>query len=127
TLTSLASYAIGNGYAGAGGEAVYTYFVDVSADNDSAVYSASRDVRVPPVDDGVLDGLDVTIHSTDPADFETVEMIVSVNDSDSGDFVSTLDASHFNVSEDGVAMENCTVELLSQSTSASKADIVFVF
>jgi hypothetical protein len=53
-------------------------------------------------------------------------MIVSVNDEGTGEFVDTLDVSNFAVSEDGVPMENCTVELLSESTSAAPVDIVFI-
>jgi hypothetical protein len=128
TLEDLASYAIANGYAtGGGGNAIYTYFVDVTADNDNDVYTASRDVEVPPVDDGVLEGLDVVVHTTDPSDFETIEMIVGVNDSGSGEFVAGLDVTNFDVTEDGVPMNNCTVNLLSESSNSAQADIVFVF
>lgn len=128
TLTTLANFAISAGYATAGGgNAIYTFGVDVTASNDNQVYSAVRDVEVPPLPVQGLEGLDVVIHTTDPSDFETVEMIVSVNDASTGAFVDNLDGSHFTVTEDGVPMENCTVNLISEGSSTARADIVFIF
>ncbi len=128
TLEDIATYAIAQGYAqGGGGNAIYTYSVDVTAANDVQTYTATRDVEVPPLPVANLDGLDVTVHTTDPEDFETIEMIVSVNDSDTGEFIDYLDEDNFHVTEDGVDMLNCTVELISEGSNSARADIVFVF
>lgn len=71
-------------------------------------------------------GYNVTVDSVDASGFPTVNMIVSVRD-ESGNFVDDLDASNFFNLEDGAAMEDCTVQLLSEGGTGAKADIVFVF
>ncbi|MBI5511729.1 MAG: VWA domain-containing protein [Deltaproteobacteria bacterium] len=126
-LRSMADFAIAHGYAlGTGGNAIYAYDITVTASNDTEVYVIARDVEVPPLAPAGRTGLNVTVDTTDPADFPTIEMLVSVADSTSGAFVSGLGASSFHVVEDGADMLSCTVNEVAEGGHQVAADIIFV-